>query len=405
MAAVFLLLSCPAAGGGWRVAVRPVGLGTYGGLRCVFLAEDAGQPLEAGCRVFPAPVSEPDMLEALLDGRRSLSGASKLANRDGGLYDNLPWAWGRAQRPKADAFAQLALRPSSMGAASAYHLLLAAAAEHCCAQVLCGYIERASLLDGEDEEQLVVGATISLRESSELLLLYGERVPAPREAPLRSAEVQCTTDEMIGVAVAAGVPIEIEREVWSAGALPAAFTLDDGRMRIAVLPPPARGGGRGERDAGGEAPRPLWQLSAAEFRALKPAGLARALLASGVSSLPRPREATAERLATLAYPLLNAAVRNQLLLAQAVLDEDYSEAARLAGAKSQRQLVAEALADALAAEDYASAEQLRARLDVLTELRMDPTQEEGAYDPYLDQDEWYAEQQRRIYGPKKGGKS
>lgn len=400
-------LAILSAVGSSRVAVRPVGIGTYGGLRCVYLAEDAGVPLEGGGRVFPAPISEPylPLLECLFDGRRSLGGASKLANRDGGLYDTLPWEWGRGERPKADAFARLALRPSSSGGASAYHLLLAAITEACCAEVCCGYIERASLLDDEEDAQLVIGATLSLRESAELVSLYGERVPMPRDEPLRTADVEATTDEMIGVAMAAGVPIEIERDVWNAGALPARFTLDGGLMRVSIdHPPPASDKQeRQQQRAVAEPSKPLWKLTATEFRALKPAALARALLASGASSLPRPREATLERLSALAYPLLDATVRNQLLLEEAVAAQNYAEAQRLVGAKSQRQLVAEALEAALAEEDYARAEQLRARLDVLTELRMDPTQEEGSYDRFLDQDEWYAEQQRRIYGPKNAG--
>jgi hypothetical protein len=380
-----------------RIAVRPVGLGTYGGLPCCFLA--SAPLVDGGGRVFPAPVAAESvpLLEALFDGRSSLGGASRLVNRDGGLYDNLPWAWGRGERPKAAAFAALALRPSVAGAASPFALLVAAIREACCAEIACGYIERASLLD-DDAGTLLIGATVSVRETAELVLLYGEAVAAPRAEPLRAAEVEASTDEMIGAAMAAGVPIEIERDLWTAGAVPARFTLDDGRMRIAVDAPAATDARERARQ---EPPRLLWELSAAEFRALQPSALARALLASGVPSLPRPRDATPDALRALARPLLDEIARNQIALVDAIAAEDYGESQRLVGARSRRQLVSDALDAALAADDLATAATLRERLDVLTDARMDPTLEEGSYDRYLDQDEWYAAEQRRIYGPKK----
>ncbi|KAJ1630276.1 hypothetical protein T492DRAFT_840164 [Pavlovales sp. CCMP2436] len=372
LAALLALASTPlTTGAAARVAVQPVGLGSYGGVTCVFLSE--GPLLQAGGRVFPAPISQAyaPLLECVFDGRRSVAGASKLANRDGCLYDTLPWEWGRGERPKAAAFAALALRPSASGGGSAYHLLLAAITEACCAEVRCGYIERASLL-GDEDGQLVIGATLSLTESAELITLYGERVPQPRDAPLREAEVEAATDEMIGVALAAGVPIEVDREVWSAGVVPARFALVDGRMRVAVdAPTPPAGATAGAARA--DEPK-LWELSAQQFKALKPSALARALLASSAASLPRPREATAERLRELAYPLLDEVTRNQMLLSDAIAREDYESAQAIV---------------------------LQARLEVLTDLCMDPTQAEGSYDRTLDQDEWYAEEQRRIYGPKR----
>ena len=50
--------------------------------------------------------------------------------------------------------------------------------------------------------------------------------------------------------------------------------------------------------------------------------------------------------------------------------------------------------------DLELATKLREEFAFKTSLKADPTQEEGAYDPYLDQDEWYMEQRRKAMAPR-----
>ena len=38
---------------------------------------------------------------------------------------------------------------------------------------------------------------------------------------------------------------------------------------------------------------------------------------------------------------------------------------------------------------------------MITARRADPTQPEGSYDPYLDQDDWYMAARRKAMAPKK----
>ena len=45
------------------------------------------------------------------------------------------------------------------------------------------------------------------------------------------------------------------------------------------------------------------------------------------------------------------------------------------------------------------AEELRDRFAMLTALKQDHTQEEGSYDRFLDQDEWYMEARRKAMTP------
>ena len=85
-----------------------LGLGRYSAAPALFLAEPTG-PAERPTRVMPVPVpleavmaieqavsaARPSMMEVLLHVRT-------LANRDDGLYDNLPWQWGASAMAKRD---------------------------------------------------------------------------------------------------------------------------------------------------------------------------------------------------------------------------------------------------------------------------------------------------------------
>jgi len=68
---------------------------------------------------------------------------------------------------------------------------------------------------------------------------------------------------------------------------------------------------------------------------------------------------------------------------------------------SNRQLLLQQMADSLSNSDMDTAIRLREEFALLTALRADPTQEKGAYDPYLDQDDWYMIARRKAMAPKK----
>ena len=59
------------------------------------------------------------------------------------------------------------------------------------------------------------------------------------------------------------------------------------------------------------------------------------------------------------------------------------------------------MGEALENDDLEVATALREEFAFKTALRADPTQEVGSYDPYLDQDDWYAEARRKAMQPKK----
>ena len=59
------------------------------------------------------------------------------------------------------------------------------------------------------------------------------------------------------------------------------------------------------------------------------------------------------------------------------------------------------MAEALEQGDQATAERLCGEFAKKTLLRQDPTQDEGSYSRFLDQDDWYYEARRRAMAPKK----
>ena len=121
--------------------------------------------------------------------------------------------------------------------------------------------------------------------------------------------------------------------------------------------------------------------------------LSQALSALGAGlRLPRAREATDEALIALLEPLLDETVRNQLRIARAVEVEDYRTAAALQSGASKRGKILQQLQAAVRAERYSEAARLAAEMQVESARRQDVTQDEGSYDQYLDQDDWYARQ-------------
>tara|TARA_A100001015_G_C14911045_1_gene680502 strand:- start:654 stop:959 length:306 start_codon:yes stop_codon:yes gene_type:complete len=68
---------------------------------------------------------------------------------------------------------------------------------------------------------------------------------------------------------------------------------------------------------------------------------------------------------------------------------------------SGRQSLLQAMCEALQEGEIKRAEELRDRFAMLTALKQDHTQEEGSYDKFLDQDEWYMEARRKAMAPKR----
>ncbi len=300
--------------------------------------------------------------------------ANHLRSRDGTLFDNLPWG-GAGPLAKRDA----AKRLDSATFSTPYAFLLAAIdgigfeVEHVC-------IEDTDLLGS-----LVLGGTVLLR----------------RRVGSASGQLLCesTVDEAVGVALCAGLCIEVERSVWER----IAREPNDVESRRQPLDPFAP-----EPAVVASATAP-WEISSLEeLRALSLEAKARSALAAGLQP-PRARAATDEGLTALLEPLLDEAVRRQLQIARAVDEEDFATAATLKAATSRRGRLMDAARAAFSAGRYAEAAEVALELRTESERRMDVTLDEGAYDKDLDQDEWYAQQlareRRRVLDAERGARA
>ena len=65
-----------------------------------------------------------------------------------------------------------------------------------------------------------------------------------------------------------------------------------------------------------------------------------------------------------------------------------------------RQELLRNIGDAISEGDLDKAESLRETFILMTQRLADPTQPQGSYDPYLDQDDWYMKERRKAMRPK-----
>ena len=116
------------------------------------------------------------------------------------------------------------------------------------------------------------------------------------------------------------------------------------------------------------------------------------LRASGVTSLPRPREGL-DSLDKALLDKMDEAVRGEYLRLRSLNGP--------AAVTSPRQALLKAMGEAFDEGDIKAATELREEFMILTSRTADPTQESGSYDPYLDQDDWYMAARRKAMAPKK----
>jgi hypothetical protein len=106
------------------------------------------------------------------------------------------------------------------------------------------------------------------------------------------------------------------------------------------------------------------------------------LRASGVISLPRPREGL-DALDRALLDKMDVAVRGEVLRLLGDDDERFLSLAKQW--ESPRQVLLMEIGKALEEGEINKAEELREKFAAMTMRRADPTQREGSYDQYLDQ--------------------
>ena len=131
-------------------------------------------------------------------------------------------------------------------------------------------------------------------------------------------------------------------------------------------------------------PRQFLEMEQSRKRAL--------LRGSGIASLPRPSQGEVA-INNVLLEYMDEAVRGDIL--SRGLPEWQTVAEEIDDA-SARQILLRQMGEALGKGQIDEALGLRDEFVRLTRLRADPSQDEGAYDRYLDQDDWYEAARRRA---------
>lgn len=195
----------------------------------------------------------------------------------------------------------------------------------------------------------------------------------------------CAAVEAVCMSAATRAPLGVESTVWST--FSAAYERGtDGRVRLpfeyslpAWHPDSASAADDGSTpDLAYVTADALDAMGAEELRA----ALRRYRVATKPSTPPSD-------LRDLALPFMDEVERREFRIMQCVARQQFEQTKRLVDARSRRGALLEQLRVALNEERFEDAARLRDRIVLRKRQRADWTQDEGAYDRNLDQDEWY----------------
>ena len=339
---------------------------------------------------------------------------------------------------------------------SPYDLLLEIISEQLNADVIGTAVEDTSLFDGE----VVLGGAIVLRRRGrpKSITVSGETLEITDEdddfgnAGLKEGEivvVECDADEAIGLALASGLEVLVETNIWETSRLNAFFTevneetkedksivnsiplmespgyvdlsdsdvfREDQNMAASSMPQPPK---TTDDFLDFFAPKTSTTVFSAdnpvktlnEYDALSDQDKARILLSlqSFQGQLPRPRvlresqnnkstarndkdgllPSTTDALDELLIPFVDESVRRAYRIRDAEKRGDIEEANRLREGKSKRQIAKERAAAAMEGDDSVAARMWEEEAELQANVRADVTQDEGEYSRFLDRDDWY----------------
>lgn len=379
-------------------------------------------------REFSKKQSKPSSVSALVANMRPPSLAC-IMNREGGLYDNLPYSWqpGNSKKQLFDFVNRISGRGSQDSTALHYAV-----------EANLGCEMQALLLEPSDQfagdKVALGGAALLAKGDSDEKLSYSPVTRVLRRLTIPSgsdesskpgdfevedddhALVSCFADELALLAVTSDTPVYIDEDLFND--LSGDAVIDEqrnGDISIRCVTQVTTVRSATEVDAMGfDVPVPAaWEVMDPKAFFRWTTTDKRAILRkSGVKVLPRPREGE-EALDTLLLEKMDDAVRSEVLRLQLSGQgaASRSRAARRPSATSyvvddqsdpkdgfdavSRQDLLRRIGECIDGGDLELAVKLRQEFQQRTALRADPTQPEGSYSRYLDQDDWYAEARRR----------
>lgn len=307
-----------------------------------------------------------------------------LVIRDNGVYDNLPYDWADNRSAKQQMYKRM-----SSASTDGYPSLVESMA-----QVLNAKVKQLNIEEWDARsDQIMLGASI---------VVSGEHAQRVRT-------INCHLDEVVGLSSALNMPIYMQKSLYNA------VSIDAELRNEPSLCIHGRYTGPTKRVANSKPIKypPAWEIFDPQvYFDLRTDEKREILRASGVKNLPKPRLGVAALNAIL-LDLMDDAVRCEIFR----LQDQYSRNSRGAQAEivttgstltdslpkaesvaPSRAALLHRVGQALQQNDLNSATKLRDLFSQLTALRADPTQSEGSYDPYLDQDDWYMRARQKSMG-------
>lgn len=388
-----------------------------------------------------------DLLPLPLFERKSGSGAvntifaNSLTNRDGGIYDTIPYSsWFPTEKLKKksfhDAVMQLQLSQSVNTAPEATFLqalqetlglritglLIEVADEHSNGAVTLA----AAALLARCDATAPAGSWDLASGGAELLNCL--RQPQARD---QASLVPIHKDELVSLALSTGMPVCVDRALFLSLSVDADLvrapgvaegegkrTASSSLIKATYSCRAADRGASSSSTAGGAVPAAWDIFSPDAFLRMTSLQKRAVLRASGVTDLPRPRQGRAA-LDRALLAVMDDAVRSEVTRLSGGLRtvgrrdaNGTNSCSSISGSGSSfqsssssgsRAALLEAMGAALERGDTDEAERLREEFALKTRLRADPTQAQGAYDRYLDQDDWYMRERQRAMAPRKPG--
>lgn len=370
-------------------------------------------------------------------------------NRDNGVYDNLPWEWkGKGSRARLELYNLLQQIRIEKRFQDAPELAFFTALNNILDAKVTGLFFE--VRDELATNSVSLGAALVVARNGVAkewkLSRSNSGLPSASstDADIREHDVcvvNCHPDELVSIALLLNMPIYMPEQLFDSSAIDARLinyednnidgangeeTDKDDEAEGVERQAPSKTGKKGtsmmiyapvfrsarkraewekrgeQKSAGKSIEReitPAWEI----FDPKKIMGMSsiekRAVLrASGVTSLPRPREGLGS-LDRALIDKMDDAVRGEVL--RLIAGSGDASLPPQQQPTSARQVKLQEIGQALEDGDVDRAEWLRTEFMTMTERRADPTQEEGSYDRFLDQDEWYLEQRRKAMAPPK----
>lgn len=336
-------------------------------------------------------------------------------NRDKGLYDNLPYAWKRTSTSKKELYALLSggeatsldgnqrLYFDKMFRGLSPEQMVANSMEAVLGMRLGQLVIEVSDLVGAQAVKLGGAATVSritTEEPSNAMKTLPPQFDGSSEQD--QCTVNCHIDEVVLLSLRLGKPILMTRALFNSLSIDARITKnDEGDMTISSVSTVVVSRKDSSTPSSSTAPPvppvpPAWDVfDPKRFLSMSAIDKRAVLRASGVSELPRPREGITV-LDQVLRSMMDDSVRREVIR----LSTGVASAADLASETEDQELL-RSMGAALENGDTEKAAALRDRFATRRLLRADPTQARGAYDRFLDQDDWYLEARRRAMAPKK----